>query len=266
MLRRIVPSSLKRRLKLALRALADARSGDRKRFARPAPLVSFSYSISLTQPILNATDEQSRVNKIHNIKNATTSIEAILIEPGEIFSFWQITGAPSRKNNFRKGVNIINDKVVEDYGGGLCQLSGIIYHLSLIAGLTVLERSNHSVDLYHDQERYTPLGADCAVFYGYKDLRLTNEYNHPVRFRFEVSDDKLTCFIDSPVEIKKRAISFETQRKDGQDIIVTTKSGEITLAYSRYKKKTISLRQSSAVERPTHHKPIIKQSPQDILY
>jgi len=58
-----------------------------------------------------------------------------------------------------------------DYGGGLCQLSGIIYHAVLEAGLEILERHPHSLDIYTATTRYTPLGSDAAVVYGHKDLR-----------------------------------------------------------------------------------------------
>jgi len=234
MLRRIVPAPVKRQVKLIQRALSDLRSGTRGRFAQGDATQSLEHSLSLSQPILNATSEQSRINKIHNIKLAATSIAAIEIKPGEIFSFWRIAGAPTAKNGFKPGINIINGKVIEDTGGGLCQLSGIIYHLSLIGGLTVLERSNHSVDLYHDGERYTPLGADCAVFYGYKDLRLQNDYDHPIRFRFEMIDERLICYLESAKKIAARPISFETLQDDETGTAVATKTSGQIITHSNY--------------------------------
>ena len=236
MIRRIVPQSLKRRLKLAQRALADRRSGVARRFASRPPSGDFEHHLSLSQPLLNATNEESRLNKIHNIKVAAAAIETVQIEPGEVLSFWQLVGEPSHRNNFKRGINIIRGKVIEDFGGGLCQLSGIIYHVSLMAGLSVLERTNHSVDLYHDTERYTPLGADCAVFYGYKDLRLRNDHGHPVRFRFAVDDETLTCFIESPERLEGITLSFDILRDDEEGADVVTRGGGRKLAESSYKK------------------------------
>lgn len=256
MSRRIVPQSVKRRLKLAGRAWADARSGTARRFAKPAPLQRFPHTLCLAQPILNATDEQSRVNKIHNIKVAAASIETVQINPGQIFSFWHIVKAPSQKNNFRRGINIINDKVVEDFGGGLCQLSGIIYHVCLKAGLSILERTNHSVDLYHDQQRYTPLGADCAVFYGYKDLRFRNDHPHPVRFSFQISDRELVCRIESPEPLKEKAIIFQVLHDDESGSVVNTVGDGGTLARSIYKKHP-----SETSERPELSMPQLPTAP-----
>lgn len=239
MLRLIIPQSVKRHLKLALRTWSDWRSGISGKFARRAPhkcgsSLSFDHKIHLSQPILNATDEQSRLNKIHNIHVAAASIETVNIQPGEVFSFWRVVGSPSRKNKFKPGINIIRGKITEDYGGGLCQLSGIIYHLSLIAGLTILERVNHSVDLYHDQDRYTPLGADCAVFYGYKDLRFRNDHNHAVQFRFEISDDRLVAYLESPEAIEDAEVTFETLWQDDTGTEIVTRKFGKEMTRSRY--------------------------------
>lgn len=194
--------------------------------------------MSIQQPVLNATTEQSKINKVHNIRLAAASVEAIEVRPGEIFSFWRAVGEPSQKNNFKEGINIINGEVIEDFGGGLCQLSSIIYHVAMIAGLAVLERTNHSVDLYAGKERYTPLGSDCAVFYAYKDLRLRNDHDHPVRFRFEVTDETLICYIDSPVQMKEHSISFVMVEEDEERASVVTKASDQAIAQSHYRKES----------------------------
>lgn len=240
MLRQLIPRPLKLRRKLAQRARADLKNGLTPTFAQISHGLTFPHSMSIEQPILNATTEQSRVNKIHNIKLAARSIEQIELKSGEVFSFWRAVGCPAKKQGFRKGINIIEGKVVEDYGGGLCQLSSIIYHTALIAGLTVVERSNHSVDLYQHQERYTPLGSDSAVFYGYKDLRLRNDHPCPIRFRFEVLDKTITCFITSLEKMTRHLIEFEIDHEDKDYVRVMTKQGNDIVAHSNYKKETTS--------------------------
>lgn len=241
MLRNLLPQPVRLALRLARRRMADVRSGHRRRFARPAPANTaadraFEYSIRLTQPILNATTAQSRINKIHNMKIAAASIEALVIRPGEVFSFYHAVGRPGRRRNFREGINLVNGKVVEDFGGGLCQLSSVIYHASLCAGLEILERWNHSVDLYHDRPRYTPLGADATVFYGYKDLRVLNGTGHPLRLRFDIGDAELTCAVESDGEIRDHSVVFETIHEDeGSFRVVSRRDGE-PIAVSNYVK------------------------------
>lgn len=236
MLRKIIPQAWKLRLKLTRRAWTDSKTGLSRRFAQTSADQAFAHSISITQPILNATTEQSRVNKIHNVKLAARLVEAIEVKPNEVFSFWRSVGRPSKKNGYKKGINIINGNIVEDYGGGLCQLSSIIYHAALVAGLAVVERSNHSVDLYQHQERYTPLGSDSAVFFGYKDLRLRNNLQAPVRFRFEIFDKTMTCSITSSQPMTEHPIRFEIDQEDEMRVSVTTKNGEDVVAQSNYQK------------------------------
>ncbi len=72
------------------------------------------------------------------------------------------------------------------HGGGLCQLSSLVYHLGLLGGLSVLERHPRSLDIYREEERFTPLGADATVVWRFKDLRLHNPHPFPVALGFRV--------------------------------------------------------------------------------
>jgi vancomycin resistance protein VanW len=103
---------------------------------------------------------------------------------------------------------LISGKLKEDYGGGLCQLSSIIYHLSLIAGMDIWERHNHSVDIYKERDRFTPLGSDATVVYGYKDLRIRNNLGTPVKISLSIIDNNLKCVFSSSQPLKRHKIVF----------------------------------------------------------
>ena len=77
--------------------------------------------------------------KIKNLLNAIKSIESVQINPNEIFSFWRIVGNPSKKNGFVGSRSLVNGKIENSIGGGLCQLSGLIYYISLSANLETIE-------------------------------------------------------------------------------------------------------------------------------
>ena len=85
----------------------------------------------------------------------------------------------------------MNGKLVFSAGGGLCQLSSLLYHLSLLAGLEILERHAHSVDIYQEEERFTPLGADATVSFPYRDLRIRNTFNCPIRFTIDLEEESI---------------------------------------------------------------------------
>lgn len=134
-------------------------------------------------------------------------------------------GLPNKKNGFKKGRNIIAGKLQEDYGGGLCQISGMIYHLSLLAGLEILERHNHSMDIYEESERFTPLGADATVVYGYKDLRIINNQTCPIQFKFIVKQDGFIGYLQSAEKILQREIIFKRKYQSNK-VEVTTQQLE----------------------------------------
>lgn len=157
------------------------------------------------------TTERSE-NKIHNMKLAIGCLEKAALFPNQAFSFWHCVGRPLASRGYQSGRNLINGILTEDVGGGLCQLAGIIYHTALVAGLDVLERHSHSVDIYREEERYTPLGADATVVYGYKDLKLINPHSFTVQLSFKLEPDQLSCLILSESRLPKNKIEFS--RKD----------------------------------------------------
>lgn len=210
--RQIFPSSLKIKIRLLQRYLSDVFNGSYFSFATKSSLkIETRHSISVEQfiRITNAFE-----NKIHNIKIAAEKINQFTIEPGKILSFWKAIGKPGETQGFKKGRNLINGKLKEDFGGGLCQLSSILYYCSLKAGLQILERHNHSVDIYRDADRFTPLGGDATIVYGNKDFRIINPYQFRIRFEVSVIDDKLYCELISEKPIEEHSIIFERAEKN----------------------------------------------------
>lgn len=212
--KQLLPSPVKIAYHINRGRLRDLKTGAYFRFAKPNQrLTSLPHCIELVQPIVPNSWLQ---NKQHNFRLAAASINAITLQPNQVFSFWKSVGNPTEKMGFKKGRNLVNGQVHETYGGGLCQLSGILYHTSLLAGLTVLERHNHSVDLYaNGEQRFTPLGADATVAFGYKDLRVANPFGFAVRFEVEVVAETLVCRLRSEEPIAAWEIEFEGACKNG---------------------------------------------------
>lgn len=214
-----------RRLTCQVRRLAkDWLCGHRRKLVRPyqgygEQAAVFPARVSLEQPI-HPTDYVEA--KIHNITLALKLVNNLLIPPGTIFSFWHVVGRPTSARGFVPGRSLLAGQLRPDHGGGLCQLSGLIYYASLMAGLEVLERHPHSRDIYDDQTRYAPLGADATVAYGFKDLRVLNPYPFPVCFRASVTSAQASCSVCSPELIKECQIEFaRTATGEGLTIVET---------------------------------------------
>ncbi len=213
-IRQYIPPGVRLFIKTRMRKVADMYSGDYSLFAsRKQSSESFDHEITIVQVIRkNAHFE----NKIHNLQQGIAAISGTVLHPRQVFSFWHHVGRPDRAHGFVLSRNIVSGQVSEDYGGGLCQLSSIIYHLSLRAGLEIRERYNHSVDIYREEDRFTPLGADATVVYGYKDLRVQNQLEFPVMIRLEIKGDQLYCSFSSPKPIAAREIDFQRTVSEGK--------------------------------------------------
>lgn len=205
----MIPKGLKLQLRRGLRWMSDRRSGIYKNWAgpnfKPLPL---PHSLKLALA-LNGTEA-----KLANLKLAMTAIEETYLGPGEVFSFWNRVPAPYQKNGYRPSRSIVKGKVEESIGGGLCQLSGMMYYLSLMAGLEILERYPHSKDIYDDESRYTPLGSDATVVYAYKDLRIRNPYEQALRFEFQIKGELLELHLHSQAPIEPRKVEFKSKALD----------------------------------------------------
>jgi vancomycin resistance protein VanW len=107
------------------------------------------------------------------MRMAIQIFDGLEIGPGEVFSFWRLIGKPSERRGFKSGPTFHRGKILDTYGGGLCQISGLLYNLALESGMSILERYPHSIDAYGDR-RYLPLGRDATVAFLSKDLTFKN--------------------------------------------------------------------------------------------
>ena len=216
------------------RKVKDIYSSDK--FCKTSLMSDMPYSISVTQPF---TASSTLSQKKHNLNLASKRIRSYLIRPGEIFSFWRCVGNPNHKS-FASSRGIRGGVLQLERGGGLCQASGIIHHLSLIGGLEITERYNHSKDLYTDETRFCPLGSDATVAYGYRDLRVKNTTDGNICFDLQVFDDHFTGYLHSDKPIERHEIEFEyTESEDGvlKARTIDLSTGK-TLATSIYEKLT----------------------------
>ncbi len=194
---------------------------------------AFSFAIRLSQEI---KPSETIENKKFNLALASSMINEYVIMPYEIFSFWHVIGDPNRR--FKTGRVILRGKVSAEAGGGLCQVSGLLYHVSLLAGLEIIERHNHSIDLYTDETRFTPLGTDATVVYGYKDLRIKNNNPFPVSFQLSLEQDSIEVQLISPHPIRQHVLSFNSIRAaTTTSVEISNEEGKV-IGHSLYKHLT----------------------------
>ncbi len=78
----------------------------------------------------------------------------------------------------------------------------------MLAGLNIIERHSHSIDIYTDKTKYAEKGTDATVVYGYKDLRIKNNQDYSIQFGFEIGDDHITIILRSEKQIVEQVVKF----------------------------------------------------------
>ncbi|MDF3821099.1 VanW family protein [Leptospira sp. 96542] len=183
----------------------------------------FSHSVTLSLPILQT---ETFENKLHNLTTAIDCIQGVCLHQNEILSFWKQIGYPSAKKGYKEGRVISNNELKLDIAGGLCQLSGIIYYVSIQSKLNILERHNHSKDIYNDSTRFTPLGTDASVVYPTKDLRVQNPFPFPIQFYFDLTNTSLRVNIRSKEKLPTCSLLFSIENKNGFSKITVKEKNE----------------------------------------
>ena len=212
-IRSVIPESLRIALALGRRSWRDNRA--RPRFALPRSNVTEGCDYQVVQVVQEIKTTAFIEGKLTNIRLGAQRLDRVIVAPGEIFSFWKLVGRPWASSGFEIGRSIRGGIVTGERGGGLCQVSGIIYEAGLRAGLVPLERFPHSRDLYVEQERFTPLGLDATVVWPYKDLRLANPYSWPVQFRIGIRDMTIVASVHAPSPLAPCDLAIERTDQDG---------------------------------------------------
>ncbi len=149
------------------------------------------YHKTLLLRQLKDVDMKWQYNKIVNLRLAAARLNGVVVRPGETFSFWKLVGRPTYKKGYLDGVTLHYGRVVPGCGGGLCQLSNLIYWMALHTPLIVTERHRHGYDVFPDASRTQPFGSGATCFYPYGDLMIKNTTDHAFQLRVHVGEEYL---------------------------------------------------------------------------
>jgi len=160
-------------------------------------------------------------NKIHNIALAIQKLNGIIIEPGQVFSFWKHVGRTSEKHGYKKGLVISDGMLQEDYGGGLCQLSNLLAYMFACTDCTFIERKHHSRDVFPDNGRSVPFASGATIFYNLIDLKVKNTSSQAIQIELHITETQLRGSLSSPekipytISLRETYSGFFKSRKTG---------------------------------------------------
>lgn len=160
------------------------------RCSEPLPYVHFRHQTLLLRE-LKDVEMWMQHNKVTNLRLAARRLNGLTIRPGETFSYWRTIGKPTRSKGYLDGMILSHGRVTAGVGGGLCQLSNLLYWMTLHTPLTVTERHRHSYDVFPDAGRTQPFGSGATCFYNYLDLQIANETRQLFSLHVRVTDTHL---------------------------------------------------------------------------
>lgn len=156
-------------------------------------------------------------NRVTNVVLSAKATSDVLLMPGEEFSYNNLTGKRTTSNGYKDAPVIINGKLEQDVGGGVCQVSSTLFNSVLYSGLDVTSRRNHSL-----KSSYVSIGRDAMVSDGGSDFRFKNPYSHPVYIKNTVSNGVITSKIYGNISDKKNiSIKVEPYTTEGLDAAKT---------------------------------------------
>ena len=140
---------------------------------------------------LRGEDMELQRNKVVNLRLAVEKLDGVLLRPGETLSYWRLIGKPSARRGYLPGMVLFLGRIGSDVGGGLCQLSNLIFWMTLHTDLTVVERYRHSHDVFPDAHRSQPFGTGATCAYPHRDLMLRNDTQETYQLRLWVGEKNL---------------------------------------------------------------------------
>ncbi len=146
-------------------------------------------------------------DRVTNVTNGCRLINGTLMYPGDQISVSQTISPMTEENGYALAGSYLNGKVVESFGGGICQVSTTLYQAVLRAELQVDERYNHSMVV-----NYVDHSMDAAIAEGIKDFKFTNNLDNPIYIDGYTTPDKTITFTIYGVETRpsNRTLEFES--------------------------------------------------------
>ncbi len=151
--------------------------------------------------------DNTNEGRVTNISLATEHINGTVVYPGEEFSSVAAIGPTTEENGFMPGASYADGKIVETYGGGVCQVTSTLYRAVLEAELEVTERHNHSMMIH-----YAEPGMDATMSDDALDFRFVNNTDSPIYIEGTVQGDGVAFYIyGEETRDPKRSITFESR-------------------------------------------------------
>ena len=144
----------------------------------------------LTQ--VSTTSHSSSSNRNHNMELASSTLAGTIIYPGKTFSWLKTMGSCSAAKGYLKAPVYVRGKLVDGYGGGVCQVSTTINIAAKALGL----KTNAKV--HSGRVAYASIEDEATVSYPYTDFSFENTLDVPILLELVSSNGTVICNVYTP--------------------------------------------------------------------
>ncbi len=136
---------------------------------------SVEMTNSFTRLSTYSTKTGSNRDRNNNIALAALAISNQTLMPGQTFSFNQTTGQRTLEKGYAGAPAISGGVLIDDVGGGVCQVSSTLFFAAAQADMGIVERSPHAWPV-----SYMDKGLDATVNWPNLDFQFKNNKDTPV--------------------------------------------------------------------------------------
>ena len=150
-------------------------------------------TLSLVKDVLGqATTDYSASSAARaiNVQNGCALINGTLLWPGDEFSVTRAVTPFSAENGYEPAPTYEENRTVDSYGGGICQVSTTLYNAALKAEMDITARSNHTMMV-----GYVEPSKDAAIAEGSMDMCFVNNTDAPIYIEGYCSGGQITFVI-----------------------------------------------------------------------
>lgn len=156
-----------------------------------SPELSMEEAKNLYKTLATFTTETTNNAKRNtNVRLAAEALNGTIVQPGEEFSFNAVVGQRTAEKGYQDAAAYNSGEVVQEIGGGVCQMSSTLYRVVFQSGMKITYRRSHTFE-----PNYVTPGQDAAISWGLPDFRFINESEGPIGIRASYADRKATVSI-----------------------------------------------------------------------
>ncbi len=126
--------------------------------------------------------------RARNIRVAINALNGKILKPGETLSLNETLGERTHEHGYLTAKVIADGKLTAGIGGGVSQVTGVLFNAVLLSGLTVVEYGAHSHPV-----AYLPVGRDATLAWNHIDFKFKNNTQAPVYIAYSAAGDKASA-------------------------------------------------------------------------